>query len=159
MKQLFSLFTILILLSAKAQDTLPSLEWMAGFGGLSNEDIWGATIDNDGNIITVGWFDGTTDLDPGPGVSSFTSQGFRNGFIQKSDSAGNFLWGNGIICNGYLEVYDVATTSDGSVLVGGFFVGKDSVDLDPDPLSTHYVPADSTIQKSFMVCCQVPKGA
>ena len=42
-------------------------------------------------------------------------------------------------------------TPDGSVLLGGVFFGKDSVDLDPHPTNTFYLQADTNANRSFMV--------
>ena len=51
-------------------------------------------LDNDGNIYSTGYYSGTFDFDPGPGVYNLTDIGVGPAsYISKLDPAGNFLWG------------------------------------------------------------------
>jgi len=49
-------------------------------------------ITPDQGIILTGWFSGTVDFDPGPGIVSLTSAGGEDIFILKLNSAGNLVW-------------------------------------------------------------------
>ncbi len=128
-----SLFCCLILLtttvqSANAQNV--EFTWAADMGGLgdflSNEFI---ATDASGNAYTTGWFQGTVDFDPGPGVFNLTSAGRRDIFVQKLDSSGNFLWAKAMG-----DPYDdygtgIAVDASGNVYTTGSFLG--TVDFDP----------------------------
>lgn len=63
------------------------------FSGNSNGNGKYIATDNNGNIYTSGYFDGTVDFDPGPGtynlVSPFNS---FTPFISKLNASGNFVW-------------------------------------------------------------------
>lgn len=49
--------------------------------------------DENGNIYTIGGFDGTVDFDPGVGVYNLSSAGSNDDiFISKLDTNGNFVW-------------------------------------------------------------------
>ena len=51
-------------------------------------------VDNSGNVYTIGTFDGTMDLDPGPGVYNITGPlniSRSHVFLQKLDASGNFV--------------------------------------------------------------------
>ncbi len=93
-------------------------------------------VDNDGNIYTSGYFSGTHDFDPGPGVFELSSTGTPNIFILKLDSAGNFLWVAGIgggeqVIGNYVLGNPIATDQSGNIYVTGFFKG--TTDFDPGP--------------------------
>ena len=51
-------------------------------------------LDRDHNIYITGTYFGTMDFDPGAGVHNHTADNVQDIFIQKLDSAGNFLWGH-----------------------------------------------------------------
>ncbi|MBK7669539.1 MAG: hypothetical protein IPJ32_20690 [Sphingobacteriaceae bacterium] len=56
-------------------------------------------VDGLGNVYTTGFFMGTTDFDPGTGVSNLASTGQTDIFISKLDASGNFVWAKKIGCN------------------------------------------------------------
>ena len=49
-------------------------------------------IDASGNVYTTGFFQGTVDFDPGPGVDEHTAFGGFDVFVTKLDSAGDHVW-------------------------------------------------------------------
>ncbi len=50
-------------------------------------------LDNNGNIYTSGYFEGTVDFDPGPAVYNLvTPFNSTTPFVSKLDAAGNFVW-------------------------------------------------------------------
>ncbi|MBK8192110.1 MAG: hypothetical protein IPK76_02365 [Lewinellaceae bacterium] len=64
-------------------------------GGDTDDEGGSISIDVSGNIYTAGYFTGTADFDPGPGIFNLTSPGneyARNIFISKLDASGNFVW-------------------------------------------------------------------
>jgi len=92
MKKLHSTILITFLtLASYAQG--PNLEWAKQIGG-SNSDVGRSIItDSNGNVYTLGNFEGTVDFDPGPAVQNLTSAGgTQDVFIQKLDASGNLLW-------------------------------------------------------------------
>ena len=46
----------------------PQLQWAKSIGSATNDIGYSVTHDLSGNIYTTGFFDGTADFDPGPGV-------------------------------------------------------------------------------------------
>ena len=114
-------------------DTNGNFLWAKSMGsgidsGFGIDQGFGITTDPNGNVYTVGQFNGIVDFDPGLGTTSLTSNGFADIFIQKLDSGGNFIWGKQI--GG--ESGDAATsiTSDvfGNIYVSGSF--SETVDFD-----------------------------
>jgi hypothetical protein len=90
-------------------------------------------LDSDGNIYCAGYFQGSVDFDPGPGINvpSSNSMGV---YITKLDSSGNLLWlrhhtyvgswGYGVLNSMVLDRYN-------NVYATGRFSGN--VDFDPGP--------------------------
>jgi len=110
--------------------------WQRTYGGDSNFDVYGATIDGAGNVYVTGSFRGTVDLNPGAGVFSRTSAGEEDVFVMKLDSAGGFVWGATMGGAGLDRGQGVAVDGSGNVYVVGLFSGHSN--FNPDPLGTPY---------------------
>lgn len=75
--------------------------WTAFIGGPGDQIMYGCTVDPAGNIYTAGHFTGTSDFDPGVGVSSIASAGALDIFVQQLDGLGNLV-----------SVYTAGSTGD-----------------------------------------------
>jgi hypothetical protein len=89
-------------------------------------------------VYATGFYYGTVDFDPGPGVDNHTSNGIYDVFLSKLDSLGNFqwakTWGGSDSDNGY----GVAVDGSGNAYVTGFF--QSTVDFDPGPGVDNHTP-------------------
>ncbi len=56
------------------------------------EEYKSLTLDKNENAYVTGYFSGQVDLDPGPGVVNRTATGFRDVFLSKFNSDGDFVW-------------------------------------------------------------------
>lgn len=104
--------------------------WGNNIGYACVNDI---AMDPNGDIYTTGYFSGTADLDPGPGVDMHIAH--QEGvFLLKLDINGDFIFvrswdgsdddkGNSVVCD-----------SMGNSIVAGYF--KEEVDFDPGPGET-----------------------
>lgn len=88
-------------------------------------------LDVAGNIYTSGYFSGTTDFDPGVGVSNATAKGGTDIFILKLNDSGNFLWAKTMGGGSSDIAWSIAVdrTGSGDVYTTGLFI--DTVDFDP----------------------------
>lgn len=107
----------------------PSLIWAKQIGSTSNERGHSIIVDANGNVYTTGYFQGTTDFDPGPGVYNLTSTEGAI-FVSKLDVNGNFIWAEqmgsgGTSCWGM----SIAVDASGNVYTTGRFAGI--ADFDP----------------------------
>ena len=59
-----------------------------------HDNTWGITLDGSNNIYMCGHFQGTIDLDPGPGVDSHSTSGDSDCYVVKLTSDGDYIWGN-----------------------------------------------------------------
>ena len=101
-------------------------------GADASDQGHGITVDTSGNVYATGFFNGTVDFDPGPGIFNLTSAGTTNAiFISKLDNNGNFVWakaiGGQVSCIGY----GISVDTSGNVYATGFF--WDTIDFDPGP--------------------------
>ena len=132
MKQI-TLISCIVLLASLAQSQ--TFSWAKSFGGVNtsispSDEGRAITFDGSGNAYTTGSFVGTVDLDPGPGISSYSTAttSAYNMFVQKLDASGSFVWGFGF-GNGPTVGNAICIDGSGDVYITGFFLG--TVDFDP----------------------------
>jgi hypothetical protein len=85
--------------------------------------------DGAGNVYVGGDFKVSADFDPGVGISTLTSNGFTDIFIQKLDINGDFVWVKSLGSTGYDFVADFVLDASNNVIATGGF--EDTVDFDP----------------------------
>jgi hypothetical protein len=106
--------------------------WVKQYEGSSPADVYGISLDESGNIYTMGWLDGTVDFDPGPGVYNLTSPGnYTDVFITKSDASGNLIWAKQLESTAIVYGYAMTTDGAGNVYTTGWF--NETADFDPGP--------------------------
>ncbi|MBP6455617.1 MAG: T9SS type A sorting domain-containing protein [Chitinophagaceae bacterium] len=87
------------------------------------------------NVYLIGFFDATTDFDPGVGISNLTPQGVLDMYILKLDINGNFVWVKGFGgTNTYISPNSLKISSTGKIIMCGSYDG--SFDTDPGPNSS-----------------------
>lgn len=108
-----------------------NLLWAANMGDVNNDHGYTTTTDASGNIYVTGYFSGTMDADPGPGVFEL-SQTKNTAFVLKIEPDGDLIWAKQMGFPGdWGLAYGYAITVDNNenVLTSGIFVGR--VDFDP----------------------------
>ncbi|MFO0881206.1 MAG: SdrD B-like domain-containing protein [Gemmataceae bacterium] len=114
-------------------DSQGILLWVNRTGGASYDEAKALMLDAVGNVYVIGYFNGTVDVDPGPGTFNLTSaSSLADGFLTKLDSAGQLIWARRLGGNTDSDyIYDVVAGPSNSVIVTGTFWG--TVDFDPGP--------------------------
>lgn len=84
-----------------------------------------------GDVYVTGYFWGTADFDPGPGVFNLTSAGNGDIFVLKLDGSGSFVWARRFGADGPDFGYGIAAGAFGDVYVTGSLGGV--ADFDPGP--------------------------
>lgn len=110
-------------------DSLGEFEWATSFGGSGYDNSTALKIDGNGDVYTIGNFENTVDIDPGLGTFNLTSHGNFDGFIQKLDSEGNFIWATQTGGNDWDNIYDLEIDVDNNLNIIGFY--SSIVDFDP----------------------------
>jgi hypothetical protein len=110
-------------------DASGNFVWAKSIGGSAFDVGYSITVDPSGNVLTTGYFQSATDFDPGPGISSLTSNGVTDIFISKLDASGNFVWAKQIGGTSNDLGFAITTDGAGSVYTTGYFTS--TVDFDP----------------------------
>lgn len=105
-------------------------------------------VDSSGNFYVAGIFDGTMDVDPGPGTTNLTANGFGTIFVTKYSSTGSLIWaksmGNAV---GDKPVALSVNSAQEVFLAGGL---SQVADFDPGP-GTNILTPNSQSQDIFVV--------
>ena len=132
-------------------DSNGNFMWVKSMGSNGGDGGLDLAIDNSNNVYTTGYFTGTVDFDPGViGVYNLTSIPISDGdgYIQKLDSNGNFIWVKQIIGPGY-NTTSISIDRLENIYNAGSFNG--SVDFDStiivDNLTSSYWGSNGYIQK------------
>ncbi|PSR52250.1 hypothetical protein AHMF7605_01290 [Adhaeribacter arboris] len=113
--------------------TSSDLIWVKQIGGANYDECRTISMDEEGNLYTMGYFGGPVDFDPGEGVFNLVST-FNNGvFIQKLNAAGNF--------SGAVQLPGRASSiindKQGNIYMTGFFFNTSDFDPGPDTVNLH----------------------
>jgi hypothetical protein len=121
------------LISTKSYNNTPNdnsqFTW-AGRMGAANTD-YGASVttDKQGNVYSIGNFEGLIDLDPGAAAANFNSGTVPAFYISKLDADGNYVWGGMIKSNVTVYAYGIKVDTAGNMYITGQFYG--SCDFNP----------------------------
>lgn len=100
------------------------LLWAKTTAGTASCEASAVAVDPLGNVYATGYFAGKVDFDPGGGTTNLTSSGDFDVFLQKLDSAGDFLWAKKMGGTGRGERANaVAVDTSGNVYIAGSFDG------------------------------------
>ena len=102
------------------------------FGGSGSEVVNGAAIGLDGSITIAGQFTETTDLEPGPGTTAFTSLGSHDLFAMKLSAGGTLLWAATWGDNFSNDMEAMALDGYGDVYIAAPLLSAYDVDPGPD---------------------------
>jgi uncharacterized protein (DUF2249 family) len=108
--------------------------WCKTIGSVHHDSALGMSIDSQDNILLGGYFEGTMDFDPGPGVYELPVSANSDAFVAKYTKNGDFVWAKSWSSSdwhGYQACSDVAVDSSDSVYAVGNF--NFTTDFDPGP--------------------------
>jgi hypothetical protein len=102
--------------------------WARQIGAAGPEE--GAAVKSDalGNLYVCGWFNGTVDFDPGPGVQTITSLA-DDAFVSRFDTTGSLIWINTMGSTGHDYLRSIDLTPLGTLCAAGSFYA--TCDVDP----------------------------
>lgn len=126
----------------------PTLDWAGQIE--SSEYAYGEAITTDanGNVYTVGYFEGTGDFDPSAGTSNQTATN-ETAFIQKLNADGDLVWTKFISGTSSVRAADIALDTSGNIHVTGSFKG--TVDFDPGAGTATAVSTSATTYDPFVL--------
>lgn len=113
-------------------DVNGNLLWSVAIGGSGKDVVYGVAVDAAANIYVTGYFSNTVDFDPSAGAFNLTSNGGRDIFLAKYDSAGSLRWAfnaGGTISTAYEEGGQDLVVNGADIYLTGNFEG--TADFDP----------------------------
>jgi len=133
-------FSALLLLTGTLSYAQPAtFDWALRFGNVDDDKGNRIITDASGNVYTIGNYNGTVDIDPGPNTVNLTAYGYTDFYVSKWDAAGNLTWaasfGGSLHDNGTSIALDAA----GNVYATGGFTN--TTDFDPGPNTVNLVSA------------------
>ncbi|MFN4235055.1 MAG: SBBP repeat-containing protein [Bacteroidia bacterium] len=124
---------LIVLFSVKVYAQFPNFEWAIRTGSIDNDELFYSCIDDQNNIYSTGYFQGTVDFDPGSNVFNMGSQSLNSAYVSKFDNNGGFLWAKqfgGQTSNDHAVGLSIVY-SNGFLYIVGRFSG--TIDFDPSP--------------------------
>jgi hypothetical protein len=116
--------------------------WSKRFGGYTYDSGNAVAVDNSGNVVLTGYFQGAADFGGGP----LTSTGGKDIFIAKFSSTGSHLWSERTGGTYDQEATAISVDGSGNIIVTGPF--RNNVDFGGGPLYTYgYLYSDIFIAK------------
>lgn len=129
-------------------DAIGNFQWVRTWGSSTSDYGQAVTVDASGNPIVTGFFYLTVDFDPGPGITTKTSNGSSDAYVLKFDPSGNFVWVATVGGTNIDKGWSITTDPGGNIIVVGDF--EYTVDFDPGPAVAN-VTANGTISDAFIL--------
>jgi len=119
--------------------------WAFSVGGPALEQPNSMAVDNAGNVLVTGQFQGTVNFNPA-GNFPLTSNGSDDIFVAKYTSAGGFLWAISMGSSDIDRGHYVVTDNQNNVFLTGSYTGV--VDMDPSA-ATSTLPDQASLAGFF----------
>ena len=129
-------------------DASGNFAWAKSMGGANHDVANAINVDASGNVYTTGWFNGTSDFDPGAATYNLTTTFFYDVFISKLDASGNFIWAKSFGGFSYEAAASIAVDVFGNVYTTGYFNG--TVDFDPGAGVTNLSTVGTNYSDAFI---------
>ncbi len=117
--------TIILIISS----VMANAQFLISAGAAGQEYSKDIDIDNQGNIISAGYFYNTVDFDPSVGTNNRTSVGFADNYIAKYTSTGTLIWATSFGSTGIDIPHSVVTDNNNNIILTGYF--SNTCDFDP----------------------------
>ena len=123
-----------------------NLIWAKSMGGSGNDAALSLTVDQNGDVITAGYFFGTVDFDPNDTSYDITTNGEFDIYVQKLNTEGEFVWSKNFGSTLQDQAFGITSDSSNNIYITGIYSG--SVDFDPGP---NLVETNNTTNSDYFV--------
>lgn len=128
------------------------LQHAASFGGRLSDQVYAVARSRGDGLLLSGRFQGTADVDPGPGVASLIARSptDEGGFLLRLDSRGEYVSASALEGAGMEIALGLAALSDGGTVVAGLF---------SEDLNVAHLPPLSNRGNTDVFLMRVPEAA
>jgi hypothetical protein len=119
------IFTIILIISSVKANA----QFLISAGAAGQEYSKDIDIDNQGNIVSAGYFFNTVDFDPSANTNYRTSVGFADNYIAKYSTNGSLIWVTSFGSTGVDIPHSVVTDNNSNIILTGYF--SNTCDFDP----------------------------
>lgn len=120
---------ILTIAIASAFAIQTKAQFLISAGAAGQEYSKDIDIDNQGNIVSAGYFFNTVDFDPSANTNNRTSVGFADNYIAKYSTNGSLIWVTSFGSTGIDIPHSVVTDNNNNIILTGYF--SNTCDFDP----------------------------
>jgi hypothetical protein len=117
--------------------------WAISMGGTQNDIGQDISVDNSGNIYSIGSFQNTVDFNPGTGITNITSVGSTDIYINKVDANGNLIWVKKSGSSTNDEGLSIINDNSGNIYSTGYYSGI--ADFDPNASTYNLISSGSSL--------------
>ncbi|MBX7053000.1 MAG: SBBP repeat-containing protein [Flavobacteriales bacterium] len=129
-----------------AFDPSGNVQWTKVFQSSTTCNVVKIATDSNDNLYGIGIYNGTFDVDPGPGIIEMNADGSDDGFFFKLDASGNLLWNGSFGSTAEDWGYDIAVSQNDEVYLTGHFKGDMTIHSTNDDLT---IPVQSASDALF----------
>ncbi len=131
-------------------DSNGNLLWAKKYGGTQYKTTpLSLATDTFGNIYSTGYFEDSTNLDPGPDTLIFYTNSYRGGYLQKLNVNGDLIWAGILQGNfGSSESWDISIDNTENIFLTGNYVGTVDFDIGPNVHNSTAYGASFTLKLS-----------
>jgi len=112
-------------------DSSGKLQWVKSIGSTGYETVNAITLDKNGNLYLVGYFNNTVDFDPGIKTYNVKAAPVSDGYILRLTSKGDFGWVKTLTSPNLVDIDAIALDTSSNIYLTGLF--SDKTDFDPGP--------------------------
>lgn len=126
-----------------------NLVWQKQICRTAHSFISDVAIDTDGNVCSVGWYDGTASFDPTDTYNNLAiTTAYRDGFISKLNSDGEYVIGGAFSgSSDNDQAFTIAAGDNGSIFIGG----KYGLSIDIDPSEQEHILTGTSGENGFLI--------
>lgn len=150
MKNYISISIAILLLLSQA-GYAQYLNWAYALGKNNHRSqAFSVATGANGDVYTVGFFEGDMDFNPGMDSVIMTSSVYGNSFILRTDANSNFKEVTMLGTGSFSTAGVIKIDASGNKIIAGFFTGQ-NVDFDPDSTTTYALDAIGSGNNAYLL--------
>lgn len=123
------------------------LLWARSFGASELDLVQGLHLDQNGNVLIAGYFNGEVNFNPNAAPIIYNAVGDNDVFVCKYDANGNLLWAKQLSGSGSAFAKGITCDSNNNIYFAGYF----TLEMDCDPNSGEQIINSNGLNDAYMI--------